>query len=180
MKRQQGATLAVTLLLLFVITLLGVSAMQVTHMQEKMSTNLHDKELSFNAAESALAAGEAWLMSLSTEPAVVASCATFPCVRQPFENLDFTVQTNGWWQTNAAAYSSSLTNVNTPPRYFIEFLQSVDVTGSNPVVTEVYYQVTARGSGSSDDSASILQSTLKRSYNGVITNPGRTSWRQLQ
>ena len=40
MIKEQGATLAITLILLFVMTLLGVSAMQVTQMQEKMASKL--------------------------------------------------------------------------------------------------------------------------------------------
>ncbi|KTD21679.1 pilus assembly PilX family protein [Legionella londiniensis] len=169
MKQQFGATLAVTLILLFVITLLGVSAMQVTHMEEKMSANLQDKELSFNAAETALTAGEAWLLSLSKQPSVQASCSAFPCVREPYQNLDFTTQTSTWWQSNSAAYGSELDNIATPPRYIVEFLQYVpdspEVGDSSKKSQGVfYYQITARGTGATDNAVSILQTTIGRRF----------------
>ena len=49
--RQKGAALVVGLILLVVITLIGVSAMQSTTLQEKMAGNLRDSNLSFQAAE---------------------------------------------------------------------------------------------------------------------------------
>jgi type IV pilus assembly protein PilX len=169
MRRQQGATLAVTLILLFLMTLIGISAMQVTQMEEKMSSNLQDKELSFTAAESALASGEAWVLGQSHQPAVVSSCSAFPCVLQTYQNLNYTTQTSSWWSTNSAAYGSTLSNVTTPPRYFVEFVQFVPdspTMGDSSVKSTgvFYYQVTSRGTGSSDNSSSILQSNVGRRY----------------
>lgn len=60
-KRQQGAALLVSLVLLVALSLLGISAMQGTIMQERMSVNQRDIEIAFNNAESALRGGEAWL-----------------------------------------------------------------------------------------------------------------------
>jgi len=169
MRMLQGATLAVTLILLFLMTLLGVSAIQVTQMQEKMSSNMQDKELSFNAAESALAAGEAWIINLTREPSVVTVCSPYPCVQEPYQNLIFTTQTNSWWQSHSAAYSSQLDNVASSPRYIIEFLEYVPdspVLGDSSIKGKgtFYYQITTRGSGSSDNSVSILQTTVGRRY----------------
>jgi type IV pilus assembly protein PilX len=166
----QGATLAVTLILLFLMTLLGITAMQVTHMQEKMSSNLQDKELSFIAAESALTSGENWVLGQSPQPAVQASCNPYPCVLNTYQNLNYTSQTASWWNTNSAVYGVSLDNVATPPRYFVEFLQfapdSPEIgSSSGPKSKGVfYYQVTSRGTGSSDNSASILQTSVGRRY----------------
>ncbi|GGI79643.1 pilus assembly PilX family protein [Legionella impletisoli] len=167
--KQQGATLAVTLILLFVVSLLGVSAMHVTQMQEKMSSNLQDKELSFNAAESALMAGEEWLLGLTTQPPVVTTCSSFPCVQTVFQNTDITTQDSSWWVSNAAAYNNNLENINTSPRYIIEFLEFIpdsQVIGDSSIKSTgvFYYQITARGTGASDDSVSILQTTLGRRF----------------
>ena len=56
--RQTGATLAISLVLLTIATLVGIVAMQGTTLQEKMAGNLRDSNLAFQAAESALGAGE--------------------------------------------------------------------------------------------------------------------------
>lgn len=164
-----GATLAITLILLFVVTLLGVGSMQVIHLQEKMSANLQDKELSFHAAESALAAGEAWVMSLSHHPGEEISCQAYPCVQEVYKDLNYTTQTSNWWQANSAVYPTQLHNIASQPRYFVELLQFVPdsptLGDSSMKSTGVYYyQITARGTGASDHSVSILQSTMGRRY----------------
>lgn len=57
-KRQKGAVLVISLFILVVITLIGLSAIQTTTLEEKMSGNMHDHDLAFQAAESALKDGE--------------------------------------------------------------------------------------------------------------------------
>ncbi len=54
--QQSGAALIVSLILLLVLTVLGLSAMQRSVMQERMATNLHVSNATFSAAESAIGA----------------------------------------------------------------------------------------------------------------------------
>ena len=54
-SRQNGAALVVSMILLAVITLLSVSAMRNTNIETKIAVNHQFKELSFQAAENALA-----------------------------------------------------------------------------------------------------------------------------
>jgi type IV pilus assembly protein PilX len=169
MRTIQGATLAITLIMLFLVTLLGVASMQVTQLEEKMSSNLQDKELSFNAAETGLSAGESWINSLRIRPMSITTCSPFPCVQSTNQDLVVIEQTQGWWATNSAPYSNSLSNINQAPRYYIEFLQFVPdspVLGDSSVKSNgvYYYQVTARGTGSSPNAASILQSSIGRRF----------------
>lgn len=169
MMRQRGATLAVALLLLLVITLLGVTAIQVTHMQEKMSSNLQNKELSFAAAESALSAGEAWILGQTHEPTVYTTCTTYPCVQEPYQNVNLATQTSPWWQQRSAEYTPTIDGIYTKPRFIIEFMQFVPdspVVGSSATKSTgvFYYQVTARGTGATDEAVTILQTTVARRY----------------
>jgi len=55
---QKGSSLIIALIFLLILSLIGVSSMQGTTMQEKMSGNLRDKYVSFNSAEAALLEGE--------------------------------------------------------------------------------------------------------------------------
>ena len=50
--RQRGATLIVTLIVLVLITLIGVSSIRSTTMEEKMAGNSRDRDKAFQAAES--------------------------------------------------------------------------------------------------------------------------------
>lgn len=52
--RQGGAALVVGLILLVVVTLMGISAMRDTTLEEKMAGNLRDSNLAFQASETAL------------------------------------------------------------------------------------------------------------------------------
>jgi type IV pilus assembly protein PilX len=52
---QQGAALVIAMILLTIITLLSISAMRNTSLETKIAVNHQFKELSFQAAESALA-----------------------------------------------------------------------------------------------------------------------------
>ncbi|KTC69513.1 Tfp pilus assembly protein PilX [Legionella birminghamensis] len=168
-KGQRGAVLAVSLLLLLIITLLAISAVQVTQMQEKMSANLQNKELSFLAAETALIAGENWVLTQSRQPQVYTLCTNFPCAQELYENIDFASQPDSWWKTNSAQYNSNLKQVSSKPRYIIEFLQFVPdspvIGSSSSKSTGVfYYQVTAKGYGFSDEAVTVLQTTVGRRF----------------
>jgi len=52
--KQSGAALFVSLVILLVLTVIGLSAARRSTLQEKMASNLHVKNLAFNAAESAI------------------------------------------------------------------------------------------------------------------------------
>lgn len=52
---QQGTALVISLVMLVIITLLSVSAMRSSNLESKVSVNHQFKELSFQAAENALA-----------------------------------------------------------------------------------------------------------------------------
>ena len=58
---QRGAVLIISLIFLLLMTLVGVTAMQGTTMQERMSGNMQDRNVAFQASEAALRLGENWL-----------------------------------------------------------------------------------------------------------------------
>ncbi len=59
--RQRGISLIVILLLLLVMTLIGLAVLRTTLLQERMSANLRDRSLSFQAAEAALRDAEEFI-----------------------------------------------------------------------------------------------------------------------
>jgi Tfp pilus assembly protein PilX len=63
-KNQQGAALAVGLILLLIITLMGYAGMKGTMLQEKMAAGLHNRSLAMAGANSAVRAGESFLYNL--------------------------------------------------------------------------------------------------------------------
>ena len=63
LTRETGAALFVSLVFLFILTVIGLAGMQNTSLQEKMASHQREHNLAFQAAESALRAAEAYLAS---------------------------------------------------------------------------------------------------------------------
>ncbi|MBK1701537.1 pilus assembly PilX family protein [Thiococcus pfennigii] len=59
--RQAGAALVIALVFLLLMTILGVSSMQGTALQERMAGNQRDRNQAFQAAEAGLRAGEIYV-----------------------------------------------------------------------------------------------------------------------
>jgi len=53
-NKQNGAALFVSLIMLIVLTVIGLSSMQRSNMQERMAANTHVNNMAFNSAESAI------------------------------------------------------------------------------------------------------------------------------
>ncbi len=69
--KQQGSVLIISLVLLLVLTILGISGMDNTIMEEKMAGNLYQSNIAFQNAETALRYAEADLMSLSKSEKII-------------------------------------------------------------------------------------------------------------
>ncbi|HTJ96677.1 MAG TPA: hypothetical protein VL381_04350, partial [Rhodocyclaceae bacterium] len=61
--KQRGATLLVSLLMLILIMILGVTAMNSSTIQAMLSGNLQFADVAMNQSEAALNTGENWLRS---------------------------------------------------------------------------------------------------------------------
>lgn len=149
---QRGVALAVVLILLLVMTLLALTSLRGTLMEERMSANLMDRSLSFQAAEAALREGEALAAGKPALPAAGCSngvCAKFDPAAAP-RWLDETT-----W-SNARVAVVDLGGITARPRFFIELLaDNVPAKGScttsedvSPDAacsgTEHRYRITAR------------------------------------
>jgi type IV pilus assembly protein PilX len=169
MNDECGGALVVSLLMLLVMTLLGVTAMQVTSLEEKMAGNMRDRNLAFQAAESALRGGEALLRS--------ATSAAFNCAQGLYKVDDYGCDGTpdsvrvwdavDWNSTGAVAYSGgNLAALAANPRYIIEELAGPPQSGTSleaGVPSDgSYYRITARGVGGTTNAVVLLQSTFKR------------------
>ncbi|QBQ56272.1 pilus assembly PilX family protein [Nitrosococcus wardiae] len=170
---QQGATLIISLLMLLVLTLIGVTAIQTTTLEEKMAGNMRDQNLAFQAAEAALRTSEDWLGQQITEPIPQSSCSTPPC--------DLVWQLNAlnggdfldinWWKTSADTRSyrnATLVEVKTAPKHLIEYhsfiKDSLVIGRQSDEVGRHTYRITARGTGGTDNAQAIIQTTYTRRF----------------
>ena len=63
---QRGVVMVISLIALLLLSLIGTTAMRSSTMQEKISGNLRDQDVAFQAAEAALHEAEAFLGGLTT------------------------------------------------------------------------------------------------------------------
>lgn len=159
-KREQGAVLIISLIILVILTILGMSAMQSTSLEERMAGNMRDRDIAFQAAEAGLRDGEAYLQSV-TLPTFDGTNGLY----QPDNSLWTTVD---WTGTGVRAYSGTIDQVAVQPTYYLEELPNAVTPGSSLVIgftppeAPVNYRVTAHGVGVSNTSVAILQSTFRR------------------
>jgi type IV pilus assembly protein PilX len=168
--RQRGTILVTSLLILLVLTVLGVTAMQMTRMQEHMAGNSRDLALAFQASEAALRDGERRLKAYVVEPLKCTdpadACTTF---YERGTGLDAVNAAKAWWDGKAQEYGEAnkrdLTEgAKDDPRFATEELAHV----RNCLVMDAdcgrrtIYQVTARSTGGSGQANTVLQSTYAK------------------
>jgi type IV pilus assembly protein PilX len=168
-KKQRGTVLVASLFFLMILTILGVSSVNRTSIQNKVSANNHNTDLAFQASETSLSAAEEYLKNLVSVPAVISNCATPPCNNIWAKNaLDakfkgssayWWASTNpdtnsDWWPVYATApnpTTQKVSYVSEQPLYFIEeygYLPDDLSPGTRAQgVGTYYYRVTARGTG---------------------------------
>lgn len=80
MRRQQGSVLIVSLGILAVLTLIGLSGANNTVLEERMAGNFRDQRVAFESAESVLVNAESWIEANDLNPiAGGAACIGTQC-----------------------------------------------------------------------------------------------------
>jgi len=145
---QQGVALLVALVLLVAVTLMGVSAMQGTIMQERMSGNQRDVEEAFNVAELALRRGEQALLDS-------------PVDFLGNETLDLDAFETGESNVEGVTGVTGLPHGSSDPLYHIAERGVVCAIGGDIDECDDLYSVTAKGFGRNDTTHVVLQSTFR-------------------
>jgi len=120
--QQRGASLVVVLILLLLMTLMGLAVLRGTTMEERMTANLYDRSLSFQAVESALRQGEALAQATAVSAVPSSGCNNGVC------SLPTPTATDRWLDTSFGGWvnaTNNLADANTPvpvARYMIEYM----------------------------------------------------------
>lgn len=174
-RRQAGVALIMSLVFLVLLTILGLTAMSTTILQEKMTANMKDKNLAFQAAETGLVTAEQWLNAQLSKP-------VFPNTAVGLY-LPSTTDTANWdsviWSgtvnlvvfpnTPTGSGVGSLASVETAPKYIIEDLGeaqdgSLVLPKDYKGVGKTILRITARGTGGTDSAQAMVQSTFGRQF----------------
>lgn len=165
-NRQRGAVLAVSLLLLLVMTLLAISGGQAVRLQERMAGNLRDVDLALQGAEAGLRDSERSIESLTSWPAYCTTNTATGCqmfdigILRPTATFDLRTQDSTWWNDVARDYrntSTALGGLVRDPQFVIERVAQVCDSAEAPCAesdTLYYFRTTARSPGASGTPAS--------------------------
>ena len=174
--RNHGVALFISLVLLLILTIAGVSAVQTTTLETRMARNEHDTLLAFQAAESALRDGEAFIETLVStagfNPAGNNGLWTVAELGDPEPWEDPDVWTGG---SSRPADTEVGEVVAEQPRYLVEHVATVIQEENAYQIEDPYagtasdrveiFRVTARGVGGTERAQVLLQSTYGRILN---------------
>jgi type IV pilus assembly protein PilX len=190
--KQKGSVLIVSLVMLLLLTIVGMSAMQMTSLEERMSGNFRNHELAFQAAEAGLSQAEAFVESTafsltdfqtacSGSQCFKSSCdgglcfnGTFPVSSTPVSSCelgttkpweDWTL----WDDSTKTKTATTLTGTSTQAKYIVEYRcftvkDATNSTADKNILAQwsLSFRVTVLATGGSSDSQVMLQSTYKK------------------
>lgn len=173
-ERNKGAVLVTALVFLMVLTILGLSTMSSTVLEQRMAGNIRDSFVSFQAAEAALRTGETWIGAQAAEPVAdgTASNGVHLLNGVDSDTADATPwwheKDHAWWTSHGDTPTNTLSGVGEQPRYLVEeraFVKDdLNIGGQSHTNGRQFYRVTAFGTGSSNTARTLLQSTYAKRF----------------
>lgn len=171
-KQQKGVVLVISLIMLLLLTIIGVTAMRTTSLEEKMAGNMRSQSLAFQSAETALRDREAWLALQTVEPAVGVNDVHEHGAVDPTPGTEapwWSEANVAWWLANGLITSFTPTGTATAPYTITEYQfveDSIGALGSGSVSKPAtsYYTITAKGTGGTDQARVLLQSIAVRRF----------------
>ena len=157
-KQQSGVVLVISLIMLLLLTMIGITSMQVNILEERMAGNSRDQNIAFQAAESTLKEAETFILNNPTD------IATYDGTNGLLDIADAEPAnffTHGWTGSDSATTDAGYGNnfgLSEDPRYIIKRVSQVP-SGAD---TLTYFRITARAQGARASTQIILQAYFIR------------------
>jgi len=161
--QERGAALITALMILLIMTLLGITAITTSSLEQKMAGNMRDQYMAQQAGDSIIRDAESWIFALTTKPTPVCPPTSTERVWDTTCLPDVTQQSDSWWSTNG--YTANVANIyaNQNPRYVDELLQRVAAClDCNPKVYRYFFRTNGWSVGFSNFARGLYQSTYSR------------------
>lgn len=134
MKKQSGAVLVVSLIILFSLTLLVLSSTQSTLIQEKMTAAIREGHVSLEVAESGIMDAERMIEGLTDASAFINANGVINTLGKYSEGAGPTdMFADATWDMGAISIATVEVDDNVYSHYFVEYLGTMSLdTASNP------------------------------------------------
>ncbi len=186
-SREQGSVLVISLLILLIMSLLSITSINNSVLEEKMAANSRNNQIAFQAAEAALRAGENFIsINMVTNTPAGGSPADTSCTNGlcdcdnravsiggsglsvngcPFEY--WTDATLNVWNTVYRPYTNTTLGPNNQAKYIIEYMGKTQPVIPDPdprtcITCPDMYRITALGENTSSGARVMLQSTFRK------------------
>ncbi len=168
LKNQRGSILIISLMILVVLTMIGVSSMSTSSLQERMAGNFRDRQIAFQAAEMTLAYAEDFANNNINSASIFNDTNGY--YSQYNGPTSFNAFDSTWWTgTNCQVLPTTIDQVRTQPCYTIEYRGDIGEEEGTSINLSGYgestgggqisnFRVTVRATGLSDNTLVILQS----------------------
>ena len=165
LQRQQGAALIISMLILIIMLLIGISAIRTTAMEEKMAGNLRDHGLAFQAAETALRDAEEFI---EDQPNLSLFDGSGGLYGLNDDEPSVWFDASQWTASSSKPFSGTLPKIAAQPRFMAKMV--LENKGDTPALNEgsygdrppgsgsVVFRITSRGTGGSNNSQVVLRS----------------------
>jgi len=166
MSRQRGAVLLFSLIILLLLTVIGVTAMQTTTLQERMSGNFRDRQVAFQGAEAGLMGAERFVLENAGSAEFGSGGGLYHWDIGPDapRSRDFESASTRSYTVNFGDLSDLLFEA---PEFFVEELRPMTPPGGGleadqPLPEAELYRIVVRSTGASGQSDIVLQSYYRR------------------
>ena len=176
--KNSGSVLVISLLILLTLTILGITALNTTVMEERMSSNTRQRNLAHQAAETALKSAEQWLGNAAGNVTLVGHLSQFDQSAELYDdttsgrsiNFDINNSTS-WTASNSQAvttlsnFPSNASEIPGAPRYIIEYIGRIGdppLNFTDPDLRDYAFRVIAIGWGPDKTTRVVLSSTFNK------------------
>lgn len=166
MRRQQGGfVLVVSLLMIVILSIIGITGMSGSNIEEKVVRNTKNQDVAFQAAESAVRDAEVYITSIASPSAFNGTHGLYASTST---NPDYTLAAS-WGTTVSVTAATSIPSSASAGRYYIKLMTTIssgassegNVTGYGETMaggTVTVFKITARGTGATSDSQAFIES----------------------
>lgn len=177
-NKNTGSVLVISLLILLTLTILGVTALNTTVMEERMSSNTRQRNLAHQAAETALKAAEQWLGNTAGNVMLTSHIGMFNRNSGLYDDtvsgrsLNFNINdTDSWTAGNSQAvttlssFPTDASAIPGAPRYIIEYIGRVGdppLNFTDPDLRDHAFRIVVIGWGPDKTTKVVLSSTFSK------------------
>jgi len=172
-KKQSGVVLVISLVMLLLLTLIGVTATQVTSLEEKMAGNAKNYNIAFQAAETTLRGAEAYVETLVTTSSFDGTNGLYGEVDTDPNYLN----SSSWGSTVSVASARTFSDIPAAyqPRFIIKYIVAdepnlnakLNIGGygeSTAGGQATIFRVTSKSTGITGRSQVVLQSYYAKRF----------------